>query len=133
MGARGLRILVDTHVFFWWLTLDRRLSPRALEALEDQTNEVLVSAVIAWEMATKIRLGKWPGGAAIADDLDKTVDEHDLQALPISMAHARLAGSLPSPHRDPFDRILAAQSELEGAVLATADPAFRDFNVAVLW
>jgi PIN domain nuclease of toxin-antitoxin system len=128
-----LRILVDTHAFFWWLTLDRRLSPRALEALEDQTNEVLVSAVIAWEMATKIRLGKWPGGAAIADDLDKTVHEHDLQALPITMAHARLAGSLPSPHRDPFDRILAAQSELEGAVLATADPAFRDFNVAVLW
>lgn len=128
-----MRILVDTHAFFWWLTLDRRLSATVLEALEDKANEVLVSAVIAWEMATKIRLGKWPGGETVADDLDKILHEHDLHALPITMAHARLAGSLPGPHRDPFDRILAAQSDLEGAVLATADPAFRGFNVPILW
>lgn len=128
-----MKVLVDTHAFFWWLKVDRKLSQAALEILEDDGNDVLVSAVVAWELSTKARIGKWPGGAAAANDLEMFVRDNGLHALPISISHARLAGSMPGAHRDPFDRILAAQSNLEDAVLVTADPIFRSFNVSTVW
>lgn len=128
-----MRVLVDTHAFFWWLKGDRRLSATALRAIDDAGNEVLISAVIPWELATKTRIGKWPEGRSVVEDLDLLIEQRGLQALPISLAHARRAGLLPGNHRDPFDRLLAAQSELEGAPLVTADPAFSSFGVVILW
>jgi PIN domain nuclease of toxin-antitoxin system len=128
-----MKVLVDTHAFFWWLTVDRKLSRRAHEALEDARNEVLVSAVVAWEIATKVRVGKWPGGEVVLEDLDAFVDDNELQPLPITIAHGRQAGSMRGAHRDPFDRILATQSRLEGAPLITADPIFQTLDVSVLW
>jgi PIN domain nuclease of toxin-antitoxin system len=128
-----MRLLVDTHAFFWWLTIDRKLSRRALEALEDEGNEILVSAVVAWELATKSRLGKWPEGHVAVHEMDDFVRVNDLQPLPISIDHGRLAGLLPGRHRDPFDRMLAAQSKIEGVPLVTADPFFRDFGTSTLW
>ncbi len=128
-----MRLLVDTHAFFWWLTGSRRLSASALTALEQESNEVLVSAVVAWELATKVRVGKWPGGEVAVNDLEQVVSERLLTPIPITIAHARLAGSLPGVHRDPFDRVLAAQAIVEGVPLVTADPAFRGFDVKTLW
>jgi PIN domain nuclease of toxin-antitoxin system len=128
-----MRLLVDTHAFFWWLTIDRKLSRRALEALEDEGNEILVSAVVAWELATKSRLGKWPEGHVAVHEMDDFVRVNDLQPLPISIDHGRLAGLLSGRHRDPFDRMLAAQSKIEGVPLVTADPFFRDFGTSTLW
>lgn len=128
-----MRLLVDTHAFFWWLQGSERLSRAAAEALESTDNEALVSSVVAWEMATKSRIGKWPEGERVANDIETVIQARGLTALPISIGHARYAGLFPGDHRDPFDRILAAQSELENAPLVTADPIFRSFGVRVLW
>jgi PIN domain nuclease of toxin-antitoxin system len=128
-----MRLLVDTHAFFWWLKVDGKLSRRALTALEDEGNEVLVSPVIAWELATKSRLGKWPEGQAAVEDLHDLMVGNHLAELPITIGHGRLAGLLPGVHRDPFDRMLAAQAKFEGIALVSADPVFPAFGVEVLW
>jgi PIN domain nuclease of toxin-antitoxin system len=128
-----MRLLVDTHAFFWWLKTETKISRHALAALEDDDNEILVSAVVAWELATKSRLGKWPGGRPVVDDLRDFILANHLTELPITIAHGREAGLLSGTHRDPFDRMLAAQARLENAVLITADPVFPGFGVNVLW
>ncbi len=128
-----MKIVVDTHVFFWWLKVDRKLSRVAWTALEDSANEVLISAVVAWEVATKARIGKWPDADGVLEDLDNFIEANALRPLSISIAHARLAGRLPGSHRDPFDRMLVAQAQIEDAVLLTADPALSGFEVKILW
>ena len=128
-----MRLLVDTHALFWWLKIDKKLSRRAFAALEDRSNEILISPVVGWELATKSRLGKWPDGHAAVHGLHDFVSANGLTELPISIEHGRLAGLLPGEHRDPFDRMLAAQAKLEGAALVSADPVFPGFGVEVLW
>lgn len=128
-----MRLLLDTHAFFWWLKGDRRLSARANAVIDDADNDVLVSAVVAWELATKSGIGKWPECGVVVDDIEGVVAARGLKPLPVSLAHARRAGLLDGEHRDPFDRLLAAQTEIEGATLVTADPVFRSFGVSVLW
>jgi PIN domain nuclease of toxin-antitoxin system len=127
------RILLDTHVYFWWATNDRKLSPQAYAAIEDYENQVLVSVVTAWELATKARIGKWPGAAQVVTGIDEALATRGLESLPVNMTHARLAGFLPGTHRDPFDRMLAAQAQTENLLLVTSDRVFRDFGVQVLW
>ncbi len=128
-----MRILLDTHAYFWWETNHRNLSARARDAIAAADNQVLVSAVMAWELATKARFGKWPEAADLAADIAAALREEAFEPLPISLEHARMAGFLPSPHRDPFDRMLAAQAQVEGIPLVTADPVFRALGVRVLW
>jgi PIN domain nuclease of toxin-antitoxin system len=128
-----MKLLVDTHALFWWLKTDKRISRRAFSALEDELNQVLVSPVVAWELATKSRLGKWPEAGTVVNDLRDFVLANNLIELPISIAHGRAAGLLTGVHRDPFDRMLAAQAKLEDATLITADPVFGEFGVKVLW
>jgi PIN domain nuclease of toxin-antitoxin system len=128
-----MKVLVDTHAFFWWVENDPKLSRRARTAIEDNDNEVVVSAVVAWELATKARFGKWPEAVQLASDIDTILERNDMTPLPISLEHARIAGWLSMHHRDPFDRILAAQSQIEGIPLVTADPVFRTFGTRVLW
>lgn len=125
-------ILCDTHIYFWWVTGDQKLPMAARQALEATVNQILVSAVVPWELATKSRLGKWPAARAALDEIDRVIDEKGLRRLPITLAHARVAGLLPGQHRDPFDRMLAAQAKAEGVTLATVDPVFHDFGVNVL-
>src|SRR5207245_612501 len=112
---------------------DPKLSRRAHAAIEDDATEVLVSAVTAWELATKARLGKWPDAARIAADIEAILVANAFQPLSITMRHAKRAGELPSPHRDPFDRMLAAQSEIEGIPLVSADPIFQSLGTRILW
>ncbi len=128
-----MRLLIDTHAYAWWVTNDRRLSRRAREEMVAPTADLLVSAVVAWEIANKFRIGKWPGGDAILADLDLALVEDRLTALPITLAHARRAGLIASDHRDPFDRMLAAQAEAEGVAVVTADPVFRGMGIEVVW
>jgi len=128
-----MRALVDTHAYFWWATDDGKLSKAARKAIADGDNEIFISAVLTWELATKARFGKWPEGRRVADAITDTMAENAFQPLPISLEHARLAGFLPMRHRDPFDRVLAAQSEIEGMPLITADPIFQTFGTQVLW
>lgn len=128
-----MRVLVDTHALFWWVQKEEWVPGAVLGILEDSANVVLASPVTAWELATKGRLGKWPGSDAVLLQLDEWIGNGRLTELPITVAHAALAGSFPVPHRDPFDRMLAAQSRVEQVPLVTADPAFTQFGIDLLW
>jgi PIN domain nuclease of toxin-antitoxin system len=94
---------------------------------------VHVSAVVAWEIANKVRTGKWQDAKPLLDRFFDIVTEEGFLPLPITLEHAHLAGSLPGAHRDPFDRMLAAQAQIENMPLVTADPVFRAFGTRVLW
>ncbi len=128
-----MRILLDSHAFVWFLTDDRKCSPQAREAIMASDAAVFVSAASAWEIATKVRAGKWPEATEIAHSLDRFLSERDFNGLAVTIEHGALAGFLPGAHRDPFDRMLAAQAIVEDMPLVTADPAFRGFAVNVLW
>lgn len=94
--------------------------------------ELLLSAVVPWEIATKFRIGKWAGGGAILANLGEAIEAKRLTPLPITLVHAAEAGLLPWAHRDPFDRLLAAQAALENAVLVSADPVFAGAGIEIL-
>jgi PIN domain nuclease of toxin-antitoxin system len=128
-----MKALVDTQSLFWWLFDDRRLSGRARQVLEDGTNEILVSSASGWEIMTKHRLGKLPHAGEAVRDLRGAVQRAGFEPLSISLDHAIEAGRLASPHRDPFDRMLAAQSRLEKIPLITDDKIFAALSVPTLW
>lgn len=128
-----MRCLLDTHAFLWWLAGDRRLSTRAKREIGAETNTCYVSAASAWEISTKYRLGKLPGAAVVADELAEVIASQTFEELPISVRHAQRAGGLPGPHRDPFDRMLIAQAQLEGMTLVSNETLFDDFGVSRLW
>jgi PIN domain nuclease of toxin-antitoxin system len=128
-----MRLLLDTHALAWWWIEDKRLPQAARAAIADPDNTMLVSAATAWELATKHRLGKWPDVAAIVGDLDALLRRSRFGALAITLAHARLAGTLDGPHRDPFDRMLIAQCRQEALPIVSADPVFARYKVPVIW
>jgi PIN domain nuclease of toxin-antitoxin system len=128
-----VRILLDSHAFVWFLTGNTSLSTPAREAILAEDATVYVSAASAWEIATKVRAGKWAEAEPIAHDLEGVLTEHDFTPLAVTVEHGRLAGFLPGAHRDPFDRMLAAQAITEDMPLVTVDPAFKSFDVRVLW
>jgi len=128
-----VNVLVDTHALLWWVLGDARLSSAAASLLSDPATTIFVSAASAHEIATKHRLGKLSVPSRLAEHLDDVVAENGWQQLPLSMAHAQLAGRFPGPHKDPFDRMLAAQALIENMPLVTNDPAFGGFKVNVLW
>ena len=128
-----MRLLLDTHAFLWAVMQPAKLSPKARRLLENPANDLMVSAASAWETATKFRLGKLPGAKAVLDDFDDVARRLSAGILPISHFHALLAGSYPQSHRDPFDRILAAQAETEGVPLVRRDRALCQFGVELLW
>ena len=115
------------------MTGDARLSARARAAVAAEKTEVLVSAASGWELGMKVRLGKLPEAGRLTHRLAESLAEQDFKALPIGLEHGRLGGMLPGGHRDPFDRILAAQALLEDLPLVTNDPAFASFGVRVIW
>jgi PIN domain nuclease of toxin-antitoxin system len=128
-----MRVLLDTHVFLWWLVGDRRLSRRVRTLVADPSTVALVSAASAWEIATKVRIGRLPGLELLAGDVAGAVASQGFEELPIRLLHAQRAGLLVGAHRDPFDRMLAAQSEIEGVPLASSDDALDAFGIARIW
>ena len=128
-----MTILLDSHVVVWFLTDDRRCSAAARNAIENEPGSVLVSAASAWEIATKARSGRWPEAVAVLADFQQVLADNDLGTLDVSLEHGLLAGMLPGRHRDPFDRMLAAQARIEGVALVTADPVFSAFDIQTLW
>ena len=131
--AVGLKLLLDTHALIWWLAGDEALSRRARESISDEANSVAVSAASAMEVATKFRIGKLPGAALLAQDFEVIVAAQGFLELPISVHHARLAGEMNIPHKDPFDRLLIAQVQAEGMVLVSNEALFDSFAVQRLW
>jgi PIN domain nuclease of toxin-antitoxin system len=129
----GMRVLLDTHAVIWWWTDDARLPKAARAVIGEATNSVLVSAASAWELATKYRIGKWPEVASIVESFETLVLRSRFGLLPITAAHALAAGMLDGPHRDPFDRMLIAQTHDQQAMLVSSDRVFRSYAVSVIW
>jgi PIN domain nuclease of toxin-antitoxin system len=128
-----MQLLLDTHTFLWWLVGDNALSAKARTAIANEDNGIFISAASAWEISTKHRIGKLPDVAAIVADIDGAIIRQGFIGLPISPRHGQVAGALPGPHRDPFDRILIAQAMLENLVLVSNEQPFDTYGVARLW
>lgn len=128
-----MKFLLDTHALLWWFVDDPRLPAAARALMAGEENEVLVSAASAWEIATKYRLGRLPEAEGAVSRFTELVEADGFTHLPLTHRHAILAGTFDSSHRDPFDRVLAAQAIVEGVPLLTRDPVFSQFPVQVLW
>lgn len=125
-----MRLLLDTHVVLWWLADEiDRLSDRARRTLDDPTVNAVVSAVSVWEIAIKRGLGK----LTAPDDVVGQLSNSPVELLPITAHHADAVSALDDHHRDPFDRLLIAQSRLERLPIVTADESFADYGVQVIW
>ena len=125
--------LLDSHVLLWWWFDPDRLSTAVHEQLIDPSTSVLVSAASVWELSLKHHQGKLPELSGVITDLPGLLQADGFEALPISLAHGLRAGGYSQPHRDPFDRMLAAQAELDRLVLLTADSQLSSFPCRTLW
>lgn len=123
-----MRVLPDSHTLLWWVLDSERLSPHARDFLEDHRNPFLFSAVTTWEIRIKQALGKLKH----VGDFD-LIEETGPILLPITHTHAEAAAALPPHHRDPFDRLLIAQAQIEDAVIVTVDKAFAAYDVRTAW
>ncbi len=128
-----MRVLLDTHALLWWLFNDPKLSQHARDLIKEPGNTVLMSSASAWEIATKYRLGKLPEAGEVAQNLPELLRMARIDVLPISVEHALAAGHLPGPHRDPFDRMLIAQAQLERIPIITTDGEFSKYDVQIMW
>ena len=127
-----MRLLLDSHVFLWWLRDDRRLSRRARAAIAAPRASVMVSSASVWEIAIKLSLGRlqWKDDPPLA--LDESIVACGFTELPVTAHHAAAVRMLPHHHGDPFDRLLIAQASAEGLRVATADDVFSAYGVAIL-
>lgn len=128
-----MRVLLDTHAFLWWIEDSPNLPSAARQVIADETNEIVVSAASAWEIATKYRLGKLPEAEAIATDVAGCIADEGFEALAIGVADAERAGRLPGHHRDPFDRMLIAQALGHDLAIVSVDAEFDRYGVNRLW
>ncbi len=128
-----MRLLLDTHALLWSFNADPSLSTEARRVIEDTNNEIYVSAASAWEIATKVRLGKLPTGYDLILDLNRYLARLGFENLSVSIGHAVRAGMLPGDHRDPFDRMLIAQSQSEDLPIVSNDRIFDHYHVQRIW
>jgi PIN domain nuclease of toxin-antitoxin system len=128
-----VRLLLDTHALLWWFSGDESLSQAARDAISDEEHAVYVSAASFWEITTKHRLGKLPMTGKIASDLEGAVREENFQGLPITPRHGLAAGTLPGPHKDPFDRMLIVQATLDDMVLVSNERVFDTYGIRRFW
>lgn len=122
------RLLLDTHVVLWWLSDDQRLGDEARRLIANPANHVAVSAASVWEMAIKSSIGK----LSVPDGVEKAILACGFAPLATTIEHATRVGELPLHHRDPFDRMLIAQAQLEGLELLTADGRLGEYSVRVV-
>jgi PIN domain nuclease of toxin-antitoxin system len=124
-------LLLDTHAFLWWVGDDPRLSVRARRAITGAT--CLISVASCWEMAIKAGLGRLDIPRPIARFLQEQLEVNGFTVLPVSLEHAAGVAELPFHHRDPFDRLLAAQARHDDLAIVSADPVFRKYGVRRVW
>lgn len=124
---------MDTHALLWWLADDPVLPMTARRIIRVSSNTILVSAASAWEIATKSRIGKLLQGADLAVHFDAVLARESFESLSITSAHAARAGLLPGPHRDPFDRMLIAQSQAENLPIVSNDSVFDAYKLQRFW
>lgn len=128
-----MSLLLDTCTLLWAWGHPGRLSPRLQGLLRDPRNPVWISAASAWELATRYRVGKLPRGGHILAEWDDRLARDGFRELAVSCRHALRAGSLPGPHRDPFDRLIAAQGLIEGLRVATPDEEIAALGADTVW
>ncbi|WP_287407995.1 type II toxin-antitoxin system VapC family toxin [Oceanithermus sp.] len=127
------RLLLDTHVFLWWISDDPRLSPAAREAIADGASEVFLSAVSVWEMVIKMGLGRLELPEDLESFLARQLQVNGFRPLAMTLPHALAVRHLPDVHKDPFDRLLVAQAQHEELVLVSRDAVVRRYPVPVIW
>jgi PIN domain nuclease of toxin-antitoxin system len=128
-----MNLLLDTHTFLWWITDDPQMSAKALELMSNSQNKLYWSSASSWEVAIKYALGRLPLPDEPAKYLPAELGKNRIESLPIVDAHTFQAGLLPRHHRDPFDRMLVAQAQVETFGLISDDPKIRLYNVNVFW
>ena len=128
-----MRAILDTHAFIWWVLDIPRLSADARSMLEDGANEFLFSAASAYELTIKAQSGRLTLPEPADSYVPSRLAANAFEPMPIELAHAVRAGMLPAIHRDPFDRMLVAQAQIEGLPILTADPAISRYDVETIW
>ena len=128
-----MTVLLDTNALLWSLLEPHKLSQRALATVKDPETVLLVSSASAWELSIKHQLGKLTSASGVLADFPSHLKRLRADVLVITPEHALRAGALPLHHRDPFDRMLVAQAQLEGVAVVTNDEAFSSYDVEVLW
>ncbi len=128
-----MRALLDTHVFLWWITDDPRLPSHVRQIIADGNNELFFSAASCWEIAIKAKLGRirLPGKPDLF--ISEQMIANDIQGLSIQASHALHVFNLPDFHKDPFDRIIVAQSQMEKLSIITSDNLIAKYKVRVIW
>ena len=126
-------MLLDSHALLWWILDHPSLSPQAREAISGTENEVLISAASAWEIAIKFQAGRLPEAGDLVSNFRSEIEHEGFQFLPISAEHGIRAGLLPSLHKDPFDRMLVAQSQAEDLPIFSNETIFDAYGVRRLW
>lgn len=128
-----MKYLLDTHALLWWLSDDDQLSLEARDIISDRDNEIYVSAASAWEIATKFSKGRLPTASLILPDFLGIVNQEGFLELPINSTHMVRSAMLPGEHRDPFDRILAAQAIIENMALISIDEKIPSLGILTRW
>jgi PIN domain nuclease of toxin-antitoxin system len=128
-----MKILLDTHTFLWWISDDQKLSGRAREIISDGSNELFLSAATGWEIAIKVQIGRLKLPEEPIRFIIEQMRINAIQSLPIQMNHALHISTLPQHHRDPFDRLLIAQAQLEGLPVLSSDHQLANYQIEVIW
>ncbi|BAZ41988.1 PilT protein domain protein [Calothrix sp. NIES-4101] len=128
-----MRLLLDTQCWLWWFAQPEKLSENVIEQIADETNEVWLSVASVWEMGIKVSIGKLPLREPINDYVSTRMNQLGARSLEITASHALRVAVLPLHHRDPFDRMLIAQAQVEDMTLVSADLIFKQYEVSLLW
>jgi PIN domain nuclease of toxin-antitoxin system len=128
-----MKLLLDTHTFIWWDSEPAKLSQKTLALCQDQANILLLSIASIWEMQIKLQLGKLKLNLPLTEVIESQRQTNNIEVLPITLSHVLALESLPTPHKDPFDRLLIAQANVEDAVLVSCDPIFAQYPVKLAW
>jgi PIN domain nuclease of toxin-antitoxin system len=128
-----MRVLIDTHVFIWWTGASNQLSPLVRDTLTDPQTEAMLSIASVWEMQIKVSLAKLSFQTALPDLVNDEISRNRISLLSIDLRHIYELHKLPLHHRDPFDRLLIAQSMLEKLTLISIDEKFDAYGVDRLW
>ncbi len=128
-----MKILLDTHAFLWWIVDDPHLSSIARSIISDGNNELFFSVASGWEIGIKTGLGRLELPDNLNEYIAGQLEKNAITVLPIQLSHALYVIHLPDHHKDPFDRMLIAQSQLENLTLLTKDPMIAQYNVSIIW
>ena len=129
-----MRALLDTHAFLWWATSrGARVSGIARELIEDADNELMLSVASVWEIAINVGSGRLELPGPINDYIPDRLKRHGFSVLSVDAPHALRVARLPPIHRDPFDRLLVAQAQVEGIPIVTSDPAIAQYDIETIW